>query len=155
MPQKYESHRLRTGRVSLTGTAYHLRFGIAQRQKVLSNFYTAHAVARSITREHTAGRSQNLCYCVMPDHVHWLMILKNGSLGQSIHNIKRLSNHLSDTSIPWQRGYFDHAIRDPQNLRAIARYIVANPLRAGLVVRIGDYPHWDAAWLDGSVSDPF
>ena len=23
----------------------------------------------------------------------------------------------------------------------------ANPLRAGLVTRIGDYPHWDAIWL--------
>jgi len=29
----------------------------------------------------------------------------------------------------------------------IARYIVANPLRAGLVSRVGDYPLWDACWL--------
>jgi len=29
----------------------------------------------------------------------------------------------------------------------MARYIVANPLRAGLVERIGDYPLWDATWL--------
>ena len=31
--------------------------------------------------------------------------------------------------------------------RAAARYIVANPLRAGLVKQIGDYPLWDAIWL--------
>jgi hypothetical protein len=29
----------------------------------------------------------------------------------------------------------------------LARYIVANPLRAGLVEHLGDYPHWDAVWL--------
>jgi len=28
-----------------------------------------------------------------------------------------------------------------------ALYIVANPLRAGLVERLGDCPHWDAVWL--------
>jgi len=29
----------------------------------------------------------------------------------------------------------------------MARYIVMNPKRAGLVERVGDYPHWDAIWL--------
>jgi hypothetical protein len=29
----------------------------------------------------------------------------------------------------------------------MARYVVANPLRAGLVKRLGDYPLWDAIWL--------
>ena len=47
----------------------------------------------------------------------------------------------------WQRGFYDHAIRREENLRNVARYIVANPLRAGLVQQIGDYPLWDAIWL--------
>jgi hypothetical protein len=29
----------------------------------------------------------------------------------------------------------------------VARYIVANPLRAGLVSRVGHYPFWNAVWL--------
>jgi hypothetical protein len=29
----------------------------------------------------------------------------------------------------------------------LARYVVANPVRAGLVQRVGQYPHWDAIWL--------
>ncbi|MFV3292807.1 transposase, partial [Pseudomonas sp. NY11955] len=29
----------------------------------------------------------------------------------------------------------------------VARYIIANPIRAGLVSRVGDYSHWDAVWL--------
>jgi REP element-mobilizing transposase RayT len=47
----------------------------------------------------------------------------------------------------WQPGFHDRAIRKEEDLQTVARYIVANPLRAGLVQRIGDYPLWDAIWL--------
>jgi REP element-mobilizing transposase RayT len=47
----------------------------------------------------------------------------------------------------WQNGFHDHALRQEEDLAEVARYIVANPLRAGLVERLGDYPHWHAIWL--------
>ena len=47
----------------------------------------------------------------------------------------------------WQKGFHDHAIRRDEDIKAVARYIIANPLRAGMVDRIGDYPFWDAVWL--------
>lgn len=47
----------------------------------------------------------------------------------------------------WQRGFHDHALRDDEDLRDIARYIIANPLRSGIAKNIGEYPHWDAIWL--------
>jgi putative transposase len=47
----------------------------------------------------------------------------------------------------WQRGFHDHALRKEEDIVSVARYIVANPVRDGLVRRIGDYPHWDAVWL--------
>jgi putative transposase len=47
----------------------------------------------------------------------------------------------------WQRAYYDRAARKDEDIRRIARYIVANPLRAGLVQEIGDYPHWDCIWM--------
>ena len=40
----------------------------------------------------------------------------------------------------------ERALRRQDDLAAMARYIVANPLRAGLVDFLGDYPHWDCAW---------
>ena len=87
----------------------------------------------------------------MPDHVHWLLMLQQGSIGQSVQNIKRLSSYQHKTTIPWQRGFFDRAIREAEDERTIARYIVANPLRAGLVTSLSDYPHWDAIWLESSL----
>jgi REP element-mobilizing transposase RayT len=47
----------------------------------------------------------------------------------------------------WEPGFHDHALRREEDLLGVARYIVANPLRAGLVRRLGDYPYWNAVWL--------
>ena len=49
----------------------------------------------------------------------------------------------------WQGGFHDHALRQEEGLVKIARYIVANPLRAGLAGRLADCPHWDAIGLKG------
>lgn len=54
----------------------------------------------------------------------------------------------------WQPAYFDHALRAEEDLKQVARYIVTNPLRAGLVRKIGDYSHWDAVWLNDSTGSP-
>jgi len=42
----------------------------------------------------------------------------------------------------WQNGYQDRALRREEHVVRVARYIVANPLRAGLVKRVGDYAVW-------------
>lgn len=63
-------------------------------------------------------------------------------------NSARLINrHLGRAGQVWQTGYHDRALRKDENLQLAARYIVANPLRAGLVERVGDYPLWDAVWV--------
>ena len=49
----------------------------------------------------------------------------------------------------WQPGFHDRALRKNEDLVTASRYIVANPVRAGLVEHIADYPHWDAVWLTG------
>jgi REP element-mobilizing transposase RayT len=64
--------------------------------------------------------------------------------GATSHIIKPMINWQGTF---WQRGFYDYAIRQDEDLKKLARYIVANPLRAGLVESIGDYPHWDAKWL--------
>ena len=47
----------------------------------------------------------------------------------------------------WQKSFHDHALRADEDMRTVARYMAANPLRAGLVQRIGDYPFWNAIWV--------
>ena len=100
------------------------------------------------------GWTETLAFVVMPDHIHWLFVLaKNISLSSVVANMKRHSARQINKSCGcqgsriWQRGFHDHALRREEDVIHVARYIVANPLRAGLVSRIGDYSLWDAAWL--------
>jgi REP element-mobilizing transposase RayT len=58
-----------------------------------------------------------------------------------------INQHRGFSAAVWQKGYFDRALRWEEDLKVAARYIIANPLRAGLVDQIGDYPLWDAIWL--------
>ena len=93
-----------------------------------------------------------MAWVVMPDHLHWLFQLKEGTLARTIGSTKSrsalaINRATNNQGALWQSGYHDRAVRDGEDLRNIARYIVANPLRAGLVNNIGDYPLWDASWL--------
>jgi REP element-mobilizing transposase RayT len=63
----------------------------------------------------------------------------------SSREINRLRNKRGQNV--WQHGFHDHVLREEEDIANIARYIVANPLRAGLVNKVGDYPFWDAVWL--------
>jgi hypothetical protein len=42
----------------------------------------------------------------------------------------------------WQGGFHDHVLRQEEDRRAAIRYLIANPIRAGLVVDVRDYPFW-------------
>ena len=55
----------------------------------------------------------------------------------------------------WQTGFHDRALRDDEDLRVAARYVVANPLRAGLVTEAGHHRHWWSAWGVDALDDPF
>ena len=83
----------------------------------------------------------------MPDHLHWLMQLGDiEALSQCVQRLKSMSTKALKSGL-WQKGFHDRALRKEEDLPAIARYVVANPVRAGLVSRVGAYPHWDAIWV--------
>jgi len=80
------------------------------------------------------------------------MLRDNASLSGVVHSAKSYSAHrinevLGRNGSIWQAGFHDHAIRKEETLIDVARYIVANPVRAGLCDRIGEYPHWDCVWI--------
>ncbi|MGE6531737.1 REP-associated tyrosine transposase [Pseudomonas sp. NPDC077382] len=149
---RFHGRDLRKGRVSLPNQAYVLTCVTLDRSPIFIEPDAASMLAREIHMTGNSGPVQSLAWVVMPDHLHWLVQLKTGSLSQLMQQLKSRSaiavNRLHGTHGPiWQQGYHDRAIRREEDLRNVARYIVANPIRAGLVSRIGDYPFWNAAWL--------
>ena len=152
VPNYSNSYRLRQGRFSEPGRAYFITSVIHQRQPVFADWQTGRLLVAELRKAHDQGCVESIAWVVMHDHFHWLVQLQNGTLAEVIGAIKarctRAVNHKTGREGPlWQSGFHDRAIRDDEDLLPFARYIVANPLRAGLVNKIGDYPLWDACWL--------
>ncbi len=141
---------LRKGRYSQPGGIYLITFVTVLRETLFTDLLSARLVIKSLMKSKGA---ETLCFVVMPDHVHWLLQLRpHGELTPVISGVKaasarQINRHLGRTGPIWQTGYHDHALRHEENIREAARYIVANPLRAGLVKSVSQYPHWDAKWL--------
>ena len=144
---------LRKGRVSLPDHAYHITTCTDARQPLFHDFWCGRLAVVEMRSLNDSGALTSIAWVIMPDHVHWLFQLGQSlTLSQAMKRFKGLSakainERLGRRGSLWQRGFHDHGIRQDEDLRAVARYIVANPLRAGLVQRIGDYPLWDAIWL--------
>ena len=147
-------HRLRRGRHSEPRRVYHMVTTTWDRRRLFTHLTAGRIVVDAMRHLDNGDATNTLAYVVMPDHAHWLFelgeIIPLARVVESFksHSARRL-NTLTGTGgrSVWQRGYFDHAVRKEEDIQAIARYIVANPLRAGLVRSVRDYPFWDAIWL--------
>ena len=146
------SHRLRYGRYSESGRGYLITAVVHQRRRILANWRVGRLLVEELRRAHDQKWVESMAWVIMPDHFHWLIQLEQQTLAQLMQAIKSrstltINRALNKSGAFWQTGYHDRAIRDGEDLLPFARYIVANPLRAGLVDKIGDYPLWDACWL--------
>lgn len=88
----------------------------------------------------------------MPDHLHVLVTLGHAeSLSHLMARVKAVSARsalaVTHGAAPlWASAFHDHALRTDEHLAIAARYIIANPVRAGLVDHVGLWPFWDCAW---------
>jgi putative transposase len=88
-------------------------------------------------------------YVIMPNHVHLLLTpslslarITNGIKGASARHAKTLLK-LTQTHF-WQDESFDHWVRSAQEFDRIRSYIESNPVSAGLVNSLRDWP-WSSA----------
>lgn len=157
MATKPHSKDLRKGRFSQPGGIYLLTFTTESRKLWFSDWILGRLVVVSMRRTQELRLAETLAFVVMPDHVHWLVSLGNTFLEELTHSVKSHSgfhvkqriqkqNGMAPKAI-WQEGYHDHALRSEECLQDVARYIVMNPVRAGLVKSVREYSLWDAKWI--------
>ena len=152
MHPRPNSHLLRHGRVSEKGRAYLITAVVHKRCQIFANWRLGRLLVAELRRAHEQEWVNSIAWVVMPDHFHWLVQLEQCTLAHLMQATKSRSTLTINQALRregafWQTGFHDRAIRDGEELLPYARYIVANPLRAGLVKKIGDYPLWDACWL--------
>ena len=150
-----KGHRaLRRGRWSQAGQVYLVTATTCRRKRVFESFDRACAASRAMHAFDMSGDATLLAWVLMPDHAHWLLQLGcTGTLSEAINRLKATSArnanraHASAGTAVWARGFHDRALRRDEDLHDAARYIIANPVRAGLVARARDYPFWNCVYL--------
>jgi putative transposase len=87
-----------------------------------------------------------LAYCVMPDHIH--MLVEGARADSDLRRFVKVSKQHSGAAYAlrnaeplWQEGYYERVLREEDDSKSIARYILNNPVRAGFVEHPLEYPH--------------
>jgi REP element-mobilizing transposase RayT len=148
------SRTLRTGRRSVGFQHYLLTTVTKERRRLFEDFWLGCTCARALTLPRLLRQSRLVAWVLMPDHAHLLVELApDDSLPRLMRSLKSVSalevGRICGRPGIWQDGYHDHALRSAEDIRAAARYLVANPVRAGLVRDVREYSFWDAVWVSG------
>jgi REP-associated tyrosine transposase len=123
---------------------YFLTFCTYRRRAHFCSSDIAAMVVRHFRRTARREGFAILAYCLMPDHAHLLVegTRPESDLRRFVKGTKQSSGHvysrMNDDPL-WDEGYHDRVLRKDTDLREVARYIVWNPVRAGLTATPSQY----------------
>jgi putative transposase len=147
-------------RADISGGTYFFTVVTYRRQPILCDEAVRQALRTAIT---TVRRNQPFtvnAWVLLPDHLHCIWTLPEGdndfsgrwarikssvsrSLGKAYHRAEWLSSskckHREATL--WQRRFWEHLIRDEQDLQRHMDYLHYNPVKHGLVSHVSDWPY--------------
>ena len=91
-----------------------------------------------------------IVYMMMPDHAH--MLVDGESDGSDLLAFMKLTKQRSGYWFKqshgqrlWQKGYYEHVVRNEERTEDIVWYILENPLRKSLVTDVMQYPFWGSS----------
>lgn len=124
---------------------YFLTICVAYRRPVFTSTSLATSVIEQLLRTARKLELSVPAYCVMPDHVHALV--ESQAMSTDFQKFVKLFKQTTGYAYRrqcghflWQPGYHERILRDDQATDAIVRYVLENPIRAGLTATLGDYP---------------
>lgn len=122
---------------------------LAHGEKYLSNPQIADLVAESLL--YRDGKVYDLeAFSIMPNHGHVVFAPLEGSDGKyfslstimhslKLHTALEANKILGREGSFWQHENYDHYVRDESELERIIKYVIYNPVKAGLV---DDWKNW-------------
>ncbi len=146
MKSEFGQRPPRSGRIFATGPLYFVTFCTHERQRILAKdqVHTAFVLFAKRAKDKfnvAVGR-----YVIMPDHVH--LFVRGGCnfrLGPWIGALKQALARAATLSRTkgqiWQEGFFDHVLRTNESYSQKWNYVRENPVRAGLVKSVADWPY--------------
>ena len=117
-----------------------------RRRALLATAAVNHAFAHFAKRAYSDHNIAVGRYVIMPDHIHLFVCgPDNFELGRWIGLLKQClakSVVRAPSADPvWERGCFDHVLRNDESYAQKWNYVRENPVRAGLVTNADDWPY--------------
>jgi putative transposase len=111
---------------------------VYQRRHVFTSHDVVSPVLSHFLRAADATDVAVIAYCFMPDHLHLLLEGKseNAVIDQCVIRGKQYSGFWFAKKFGsrlWQKSSWDRALRAEDDRNEVIRYILANPVRAGIV----------------------
>lgn len=145
-------------RSRITGGTYFFTVVTNRRQAVLTTEAVRAALREAIQQARTTLPFQIDAWVLLPDHLHCIWTLPQGDLnfsarwavikrhvsGRCVSSTESLA---SDSKLKrnersfWQRRFWEHQIRDDDDMARHVDYIHWNPVKHGLVKAVKDWPY--------------
>jgi putative transposase len=124
---------------------YSVTFCTAFKKQIFDDFAVGKDAASQILQAARESQFDLVAYCLMPDHVHLLACAQSeaSDLPLFVKHAKQITgfNYRQSTGRSlWQPGYHDRILRDDEATLTVAKYILENPVRAGLAKALGEWP---------------
>ena len=96
-------------------------------------------------------------FCIMSNHVHVVftpmqrsdgVYVALSSIMQTVkgYTARKANRYLQRKGAFWHHESYDHVVRDEGELGRIRRYVLQNPVKAGLAEAEEEWPHSWASW---------
>ena len=153
-----KSHNLARTWYEQTDVTWSLTLCARHHGKPFENSNLAQETIAALRFYRDRGACSIFAYCLMPDHFHVVIKLLGASEVSSskdfrpppsLLNLMRRYKRYTTTQLAWklglhgslwQREFYDHAIRNREDLEAQCNYVLDNPVRKGLVAEWRLYP---------------
>ena len=131
-----------------------------QRRRMLTVSKARDLLREAMENTREARPFETVAMVLLPDHLHaiWRLPRGDGDFTTRWKLIKTrftramvrrgwVTGHISNSRLRrqerdiWQRRFWDHFIRDENDLRRHIDYVHWNPVKHGLVKRVRDWPH--------------
>jgi len=127
------------------GRPFSVTIGTSPRTEIFSDISFGLECVKLLREVRATNGLLTYAYCLMPDHVHLLSAMASRApisvaIGSWKSRCYQARRNRGEAKRFWQRGFYDHAVRDDRDLTAAALYVLENPVRAGLVKDFHDYP---------------
>ncbi len=144
-----EPVRAKIRRLYVPNSLYFITAVTQDRQPLFANESNLELLRETMRRVKDIHPFQVRAFVFLHDHFH-IMIWVPGptDISKILHSIQRnfTLNYKKAYNITrkiklWQRGFWDHVIRDERDLFNHFHYIHYNPVKHGYVLKPEDYPH--------------